>query len=306
LAKAAEKSTHANPGDGVSETFRPLTTGFEDNWKTIVIVTSVALAVLLVVALVLQSKSRHSEQAAQSVGDALENIEIPVVAAEPPAPGDAAAPGAKPDAKAKADTKADAKPDTKKAAKTRFQPKDDFPTEEAKQEAIAKQAQQTISDFPSQPAARVAELALGDAQYKLGKFADAAQAYSKFLAEAPETDYTRAYAEVGMAYAMLGMGKKDEALAAAKALVERPPGGFGRDLGLLTEGHIAEDVGQQALAKEVYRALRGEAPDSAAGREATERLTFLGEPPVPQKPMAMGTPGAKSPVQGSAPPAPAN
>lgn len=321
MAKAAEKMTHKDTDEGVSEAFRPLTTGFEQNWKVIVGVAGAALVVLLIVAVVLQSQAHHREDAAASLGDALENVDIPVVApTEPGSPGSpgspdekaAPQPGAKPEAKADGKTaaKPEAKPDAKtakapkasdKPAKSRYQAKDDFPSEQAKQEAIAKQASQTIADFPSQPAARLAELTLGDADYKLGKFSDAAQAYSKFLAEAPETDYTRAYGQVGLAYAMMGMGKKDEALAAAKGLVEHPPGGFGRDLGLLAQGHIAEDVGQPDVAKEAYRALRGEAPDSAAGREAAERLTFLGEPPVPQRPPTMGTPGGSPAPEGAAP-----
>ncbi len=173
--------------------------------------------------------------------------------------------------------------------KPKFQTKDDFPSEQAKQEAIAKQAQATIAEFGSQPAARVARLTLGDANYKLGKYQEAVDSYSKFLIDAPENDYLRAYGQVGMAYGLMGLGKKDEALAAAKALVEHPPGGFGRDLGLLTEGHLAEDLGQPEVAKQVYLLLRGEAPDSAAGREAGERLTFLGEPPAPPKAASSGT-----------------
>ncbi len=179
-----------------------------------------------------------------------------------------------------------------KTAKAKIRTKDDFPSEQAKQEAIATQAQATIAAFATQPAAQVAHLTLGDADYKLGKYQDAVDSYSKFLAEAPEGDYLRAYGEVGMAYGLLGLGKKDEAVAAAKSLVEHPPGGFGRDLGLLTEGHLAEDSGQVEVAKQVYRLLRGEAPDSAAGREAGERLTFLGEPPVaaPKAPASTQSP----------------
>jgi tetratricopeptide (TPR) repeat protein len=275
LAKAAEKLNRKDIGDGVAETFRPLTTGLEDNWRTIVIVAGVALVALVVVALVLQSQARHREDAAQSVGDALEDVGIPVVAPEP------AEPEAAPKEPAAV---AAAKPaQTAKTTKAKIRTKEDFPSEQAKQEAVAKQAQATIAEFGSQPATRVARLTLGDADYKLGKYQDAVDSYAKFLAEAPEGDYLRAYGEVGMAYGLLGLGKKDEALAAAKALVEHPPGGFGREMGLLTEGHVAEDSGQLEIAKQVYRLLRGEAPDSAAGREAGERLTFLGEPPAAPK-----------------------
>ena len=297
MAKAAEKLSRKDIGDGVSETFRPLTTGLEDNWKTIVVVASVALGALVIVALVLQSQSRHREQAAQSVGNALEDVGIPVVA--PPEPG--AEPGAEagaepaPVAAAKEPGAKPAKPAPPAKAKPKMQTKDDFPSEQAKQEAIAKEAQATISEFGSQPAARVARLTLGDADYKLGKYQDAVDSYTKFLAEAPEDDYLRAYGEVGLSYAP-GVGQEGtRLLAAAKALVEHPPGGFGRDLGLLTQGHLAEDMGQPEVAKQVYRLLRGEAPDSAAGREAGERLTFLGEPPAPPKPVSNATPPPATP-----------
>ena len=295
MAKAAEKLNRKDIGDGVSETFRPLTTGLEENWRTIVVVAGVAVVALVVLALVLQSQSRHREDAAQSVGDALEDVGIPVVAPEPAetgappgSPGSDVAPKA-PAAPEKPGTQPGAQPGAKQPAKpaepakAKTRTKEDFPSEQAKQEAIAKQAQATIAEFGSQPAARVARLTLGDADYKLGKYQDAVDSYAKFLAEAPEGDYLRAYGQVGMAYGLLGLGKKDEALAAAKSLVEHPPGGFGRDLGLLTEGHLAEDSGQLEVAKQVYRLLRGEAPDSPAGREAGERLTFLGEPPAAPK-----------------------
>jgi tetratricopeptide (TPR) repeat protein len=301
LAKAAEKVTRKEVGASasVSEAFRPLATGLEENWKTILVVAGAALVALVVLALVLQIQSRHREDAAQSVGDALTDVGIPVVAApepgEPAEPGEAGTePGSEKAPKVPAAPQkpgaqdANAKPSKPaqpaKPAKSRIQTKDDFPSEQAKQEAIAKQAQATIAEFGSQPAARVARLTLGDADYKLGKYQDAVESYSRFLADAPEGDYMRAYGQVGMAYGLMGLGKKDEALAAAKALVEHPPGGFGRDLGLLTEGHLAEDLGQPEVAKQVYRLLRGEAPDSSAGREAGERLTFLGEPPTPPKP----------------------
>jgi TolA-binding protein len=125
---------------------------------------------------------------------------------------------------------------------------------------------------------------LGDADYRQGKYEEALRSYASYLATAPETDTLRAFAMQGQAYALLGEGKGDDALAAAKKLVDNPPASFGRDLGLLAMGHIAEQLGKADAAKDAYQKLAVDYPTTPGGREANERLTALGvTPPAPAK-----------------------
>lgn len=266
MAKTAEKVSRKDTGneDLVSPALVPLAVGLEQHWKTIVTVTGLALVVLAGVAIALQLKNHNSEEAAQSFGDVLVDVDKPVVSGADLAP----------DEKGTAGVKAAAKPVVAAGG-------EDFSTEAEKQGAIAKRAQETFEKYGAQPAGHMALLTLADAKYKLGNYQEAVDTYGKFLAADAAGDELRAYGQMGLAYALLGLNKKDDALAAAKSLADHPPNGFGRDLGLLTEGKIAEDIAQVDLAKQAYRLLRSEAPETAAGREATERLTFLGEPPTP-------------------------
>jgi tetratricopeptide (TPR) repeat protein len=300
LAKAAEKLQKKDmaQGDQVAEALRPLAEGLQENWRTIVPVAGVALALLLIVAIALQIQSIHRDKAAQSVGDALALVDRQVIPAGENPEDLGKAPAAKPDDKkaaapdktgkkppdTKIDKKADAKPDKSKPAE-----EETYATEQEKQEAIAKKAQATVDAFGSQPAGRVAMLTLGDAQYRLGKFSEAVATYRKFIEATPDTVYLKAFGQVGLAWALYGANQGDEAVAAAKQLADHPPSGFGKDLGLLAQGKIAEDLGKLDDAKQAYRTLRTEGGESAAGREASERLTYLGEPPPP--PTAPATPG---------------
>jgi tetratricopeptide (TPR) repeat protein len=216
------------------------------------------LVVALAVMAGLTVSAHHDEQAAALLGNALQDATKQVVEANPDAP---------PDEK-----------DDKSA--------DYFPTEKAKQEALATSLDAVVQKSHGSPSALTATLSLGDADYRQGKYAEAIRSYTSYLAGAPETDTLRAFAMQGKAFALLGEGKGDEALAAAKQMVDNPPASFGRDLGLLATGHIAEQLGKADAAKDAYTKLSVDYPTTPAGREANERLTALGvTPPTPVKGM---------------------
>ena len=281
MAKVA-KSSHKEltKPDGFTETLAPLAEMLERNWKKVVVVVSAAIVAAVLVAISLSVSSRQREQASQAFGQTLADEVKPVIGegdTKPEPEGKAA-----PKTEGKAAPASDQKPPI---------PGEYFSTEIEKQQALLKSSQQVVQKYPNNAGGRTSLLTEGDADYRLGKYPDALQAYASYLERAPENDLLRAYAMVGQAYALAGEGKKDDALSAARSLADHPPAGFGRDLGLLAAGKIAEDSSMLDQARQAYRQLKVDFPDSAAGREASERLTFLGEPPAAAKPaITIGAP----------------
>ncbi len=241
--------------DAFAEALAPYIEAFEKNWKVVAGLAGAAVVLAIGIALGTSVSARHEQRAAQQLGSALAEAAKVVVSGNDSAAAEGNA--------------------------------DSFPTEQAKEKAVAEAMQAVIAKAPGSPSATTAELALGDADFRLGKFSDAEAAYAKYLGEAPANDTLRAFALQGQAYALAAEGKGDAALAAAKSLVDSPPGGFGRDVGLLAEGRIAEQLGKPDVARDAYEKLSVDYPTSAAGREANERLTALGVTPEPPKPAAL-------------------
>jgi len=244
-ARASRPDTEKS--DAFTEAMEPLFQKLEQHWKIVAVGAGAILLAAVAVAVGLTLSSRHDEAAAMALGDALRATEKQVVGKDDAAPDDAKA--------------------------------DYFSTEKEKQQAIAKAAAAVAEKQAGTPSGRTALLTLGDADYRLGKFQDAVTEYGKLLDQEPPTDPLRAFALQGQAYALLGAGKGDDAIAAAKRLVDGPPGGFGRDLGLLAEGRIAEQLGKLDVAKDAYQKLAIDYPQSPAGRTASDRLAALGVPP---------------------------
>jgi predicted negative regulator of RcsB-dependent stress response len=271
VPRAAERVSRRElkQDDAFVEAMTPLVDQLEKNWKTIAFAVGGALIAVLAAVTILTISAHHDEQAAAQLGNALQDATKQVVAAEDKPDAD------KPDAKgAKADPKKTDAKDDKDA--------DYFPSEQAKQQALAKSLDGVVQKDKGSPSGLTATLALADADYNLGKYAEAIRSYGAYLAEAPESDTMRAFAMQGQAYALLGEGKGDEALAAAKKLIDSPAASFGRDLGLLATGHIAEQLGKLDAAKDAYSKLSLDYPNTPAGREANDRLTALGvTPPTP-------------------------
>lgn len=255
MPRAAERVSRRElkQDDAFVEAMTPLVDQLEKNWKTIAISVAGALAVVLGAVTFLTISAHHDEQSAALLGNALQDATKQVVGPS--------ADEAKADVKDAKDAKADAKDD--KSA-------DYFPTEKAKQEALAKDLDGVVQKSGRSPSELTAALALADAQYRQGKYEEAFRSYSHYLTEAPENDTLRAFAMEGQAYALLGEGKGDDALAAAKKLTDSPPASFGRDLGLLATGHMAEQLGKPDAAKDAYSKLSLDYPNTPAGREAND------------------------------------
>jgi TolA-binding protein len=266
LARAAEKLTHkeAEERDPFVDLMSPLAAGLEKNWKILIGAGGAVLLVAFSVAIGFTVSAHRSDKAAQALGVALEAARKPVEA--PPA-------GTQP-------------PATKD--------EDSFPSETEKEQALAKGFEEVVSHYPGTVAARTASLGLGDARYRLGKFAEANESYGQYLKLAPPDDTLRALAWIGQAYADLGQNKGDEALAATRHLVDEAPAGFGRDLGLWAQGKIAQELGKTSDARKAFQQLKAEFPDTRLGKEAAERLAALGEAPGGAAPIVapVAAPGA--------------
>jgi tetratricopeptide (TPR) repeat protein len=267
LARAAERLSRKElkQRDPLATAAAPLTEGLERHWKRILIALGAAAVVVVVVSVASSMTGRKHDQAASLLGLVLGDADKPVV-------GSPALPEADPKQKSS----------------------DYFNTEQDKQQAVATKAATVASGYPGTPSAQTSLIVQGDALYKLGKFPEALQSYDGYLKATDGQNLFRAYAMLGKAYALMGQGKTDEAMTAAKDLAEHSPGGFGRDLGLLAQGRFYEQVGQTAQAKQAYGTLKIDFADTAAGREASDRLGMLGEAPTPapptKAPSAVGKP----------------
>jgi tetratricopeptide (TPR) repeat protein len=265
LAHAAERLSRKElkQRDPLATAAAPLTEGLERHWKRILTVVGAAGVVVVIVSVTSSLSGRKNERAADKLGLVLAEVDKPVV-------GTPALPEADP-----------------KQKSSEF-----FNTEQEKQQAVATKAAAVASQFPGTTSAQTTLITEGDALYRLGKYSDAQQRYDQYLKASNSQDLFRAYAMLGKAYALLGQGKTDDAIVAAKDLAEHAPSGFGRDLGLLAEGRFYEQAGQIAQAKQAYGTLRIDFADTPTGREAADRLTLLGDVPAPatSAPSAAGKP----------------
>jgi tetratricopeptide (TPR) repeat protein len=267
LARAAERLSRKElkQRDPLATAAAPLTEGLERNWKRILVVLGVAAVVVVVVSVASAVAGRKHERAADLLGLVLAEADKPVV-------GTPALPEADPKQK----------------------PSDYFNTEQDKDQAVASKATSVAVSYPGTPSAQTTLIVEGDALYRLGKYPEALQSYDAFLKGTDSQNLFRAYAMLGKAYALLGQGKTDDAIAAAKDLADHSPSGFGRDLGLLAEGRFYEQAGQLAQARQAYGTLKIDFAETAAGREASERLGFLGEAPA-MAPATRAPPAAGKP-----------
>lgn len=149
-----------------------------------------------------------------------------------------------------------------------------FPSDEARQRAVVDAAQKVIAGNPGTGAARIALLALGDAQYRLKAYDDARGAYERFLAEAPKDDSLRFGALEGIALAEEAKGSLDGAAAAYDRLGKEAPA-FS-DRADLERARVLVRAGKAAEAKELLAAFGERHKESLLTADASERLARLG------------------------------
>jgi tetratricopeptide (TPR) repeat protein len=149
-----------------------------------------------------------------------------------------------------------------------------FPTDEARQRAVVDAAQKVIAAHAGTGAARIAALALGDAQYRLKAWDDAKAAYERFLADAPKEDSLRFGALEGIALAEEAKGSLDAAAAAFERLGKEVP--TFSDRADLERARVLARAGKTADAKAILAAFGEQHKESLLTADASERLARLG------------------------------
>jgi tetratricopeptide (TPR) repeat protein len=148
-----------------------------------------------------------------------------------------------------------------------------FPTEQAKQEAIAAALTRVRQDRPGSEVAVAAALPLAGAQLQLGKLDEALALYDEYLKDAPENAPLRFLAYEGKARAQVA--KNDlEAAAATWNEMEKAVPGYA-DRAIFGRGQLLARQGKYAEAKEAFDAVKGFAGGSTLSGPAGERIADM-------------------------------
>jgi len=149
-----------------------------------------------------------------------------------------------------------------------------FPTDEARQKAVAEAAAKAASQHAGTRPGALASLALGDAKLRLGEWDAAVAAYNAYLAGAPKEDALRFGALEGLAMAEEGKKNADAALAAWARLGAEVPAYA--DRADLEKARVLAASGKVEEAKKLLSGFAEAHKESILGGEAAERLTKLG------------------------------
>ncbi len=149
-----------------------------------------------------------------------------------------------------------------------------YPTEQAKQQAIAEAADKVRREFGGTKAAHTATLAYADAKLKLGERDAALGAYREYLAGAGKEDSLRFGALEGAAMAEEGKGNLDAAARAYERFAkEAPPFADRADLEL---ARVLAQAGKADEARKILSTFAEAHKGSTLAGEAAERLAKLG------------------------------
>jgi tetratricopeptide (TPR) repeat protein len=149
-----------------------------------------------------------------------------------------------------------------------------FPTDAARQEAVAVAAEKVLASYPGTSQGALAALALGDARLRLGQFDAAAGAYQVYLSTAKRTDSFRFSALEGLALAAEGKGDPAGALAAWIRLGTEVPAQA--DRADLERARLLAATGKVDEARALLTAFSDKHKMSMLSGDAAERLAKLG------------------------------
>ena len=164
-----------------------------------------------------------------------------------------------------------------------------FKTEKEKDEAIAKSLAEFRTRAGSSKAAATAALPLAQASFRLGRYDDALKAYDDYLKQVAPDDPLRATALEGQGYAHEAKGELDQAIAAFDQLARDNKTEFLSGMGLYHRARILILQGKKEEAAKQLSEIPAAAPNSAAARLATDRLTLLAAEGVKMPPPVVPT-----------------
>ncbi|WP_163784600.1 tetratricopeptide repeat protein [Myxococcus vastator] len=214
------------------------------------------------VAIASEVSKRGEEKAAQALGQALTVLDRPVEGVEPAQPGE-----------------------TEPA----------FKTVKERDEAVVKALGEFRAAHGGTPSAATAALAEGKAQFRLGNYAAAQAAFGEYLKGAPQNDPLRAEALEGQGYALEADGKYEDAIKAFEQM-GAAGGPFLLGMGDYHKARMLILLGKKEEAAQVLSKLTTAQPNTAAARQAGERLAVLASEgvkvPAPEAPAAAPVPDA--------------
>jgi len=149
-----------------------------------------------------------------------------------------------------------------------------FPSEDAKQRAIADAAKRVLAEHPGTGAALLAALSLGDAEVRLRAWDDAKTAYEQYLAAAPPDDSLRFGALEGIAIAEEAKGTLDAAAATYERLGREVPA-FA-DRADLERARLLARAGKVADARALLGTFGEKHKESLLTPDATQLLARIG------------------------------
>jgi len=149
-----------------------------------------------------------------------------------------------------------------------------FPSDSARQQAVAQAAEKVLAGFPGTSQAALAALAKGDALLRLGQFEPATVAYQLYLSMARRTDSFRFAALEGLALAAEGKGDTEAALAGWIRLGAEVPAQA--DRADLERARLLAATGKAEEARTLLTSFADVHKASLLTGEAAERLARLG------------------------------
>lgn len=169
-----------------------------------------------------------------------------------------------------------------------------FKTDKEKDEAVVK----SLTDFReknkgTRPAATAA-LPLGKAEYRLGNYDAALAAFADVLKEAPKNDPLRVGALEGQGYTYEAQGKYPEAAQSFEQMGKEDAGGYLAGMGQYHQARMLILQGKKDDAAKMLADIPEKFPNTAAARQATERLNLLATQGV-----KVPTPAPAAPQQGA-------
>lgn len=241
-------------------------TWLSEHQKPVVGVVAVLLLGGLIAALVHWSSQRSDARAAKELGSALTVLDRPVVASA-----------------------ADLQPmDGSKPP---------FKSQQEQDEALVKSLTEFRAKNGGTPSAATAALPLAKAQFRLGKYDEALAAFGDFLKNAPKNDPLRVSALEGQGYTYEAQGKTTEAAQAFQDMAKEDAGGFLAGMGQYHQARMLIAQGKKDEAAKLLVEIQEKNPNTAAARQATERLNVLASQGVKIPAPTPAAPPATPPAQ---------